>query len=46
MRSHSDLLDKVIGKNLEAQDIAMRLKGVIKGEDNVDGACVLHFNML
>ena len=46
MRSHSDLLSKVIGKYLEAQDIAARLKGVIEGEDVIGGACVLHFNML
>ena len=46
LRSHSDLLGKVIGKYLEAQDIAVRLKGVIEGEDDIGGACVLNFNML
>ena len=46
MRSHSDLLGKVIGKYMEARDIAARLKGIIEGEDDVCGACVLHFNML
>ena len=36
----------MIGQYLEAQDIAVHLKGVIKGEDNIGGACVLHFDML
>ena len=46
LRSHSDLLNKVIGKYLEARDIGVRLKGIIEGEDNIGGACVLHFDML
>ena len=46
LRSHSNLLNKVICKYLEPRDIAVRLKGVIEGEDDIDGACVLHFDML
>ena len=46
LRSHSELLTKVTNKYLEAQDIAVRLKGVIEGEGEVGGACNLHFNML
>ena len=40
LRSHSELLTKVTNKYLEAQDIAVRLKG------EVGGACDLHFDML
>ena len=40
--SHSHLL----GKYLEAPDFTARLKGIIKGEDNIGGACALHFDIL
>ena len=46
LRSHSDLLNKVISKYLEARENAVHLKGVIEGEDDNGGACVLHFDML
>ena len=46
MRSHSDLLDKVMGQYMEARDIATRLKGIIKGENDIGGAVAQHFNML
>ena len=42
MMSHSHLL----GKYLEAPDFTARLKGIIKGEDNIGGACALHFDIL
>ena len=45
MRSHSDLLGKMVGKYMEAQDIATRLKGIIEG-DTMGCACALHFDML
>ena len=40
VRSHSELLTKVTNKYLEAQDIAVRLKG------EFGGTCNLHFDML
>ena len=46
LRSHSELLTKITNKFLEAQDIAVRLKGVIEEERDIGGACNLHFNML
>ena len=46
MRSHTDLVGKMIEKQQEAQDAANHLKGIIKGENRVGGANVLHFDML
>ena len=46
LRSHSDLLGKMVEKYQEARIVGTHLKGIIEGEDSVGGANVLHFDML
>ena len=46
LRSHTNLVGKMIEKYQEARNVADHLKGIIKGENGVGGADVLHFDML
>ena len=46
LRSHTDLVGKMIKKYQEALDVTHHLKGIIEEENRVGGAYVLHFDML
>ena len=46
LRSHTDLVGKMIKKYQEAPDVTNQLKGIIEGKNGVGGTNVLHFVML